>query len=445
MFGAFAVPRISGKLSGMTRLYCLTGLIGLLSTCIVQAEDWSQWLGSQRDSIWRETGIIEEFPAPGPPIVWRASIGSGYAAPSVANGRVYVADRDATAGTERVLCLDEANGKVLWQHAYACRYTVAYPAGPRVMPQVSDGKVYSLGAEGNLFCLEASSGAVVWSHDFKKEYGAKTPGWGFAGHPLIFQDKLICLAAGQGTTVLCFNKNTGAELWRAISAEEPGYSSPILVEAGGKPQVILWQPEAAASLDPETGKIYWSVPFNSRSGLSVATPRRLGDYLFFTSFYDGALMVQLERNQPGATEVWRSKKINERDTTHLNAIICTPFLEENFIYGVCSYGQLRCLRAETGQRVWETFKATTAGEPVRWANAFIVKHGDRFFLFNEKGELIIAKLSSEGYRELSRARLIEPVNKDPGRAVVWCHPAFANRRVYVRNDREVLCADLAAR
>ena len=122
----------------------------------------------------------------------------------------------------------------------------------------------------------------------------------------------------------------------------------------------------------------------------------------------------------------------------------TPFLENGYIYGVCSYGQLRCLNATNGDRVWETFSATTDdGKEMRWANAFIVKNGDRFFLFNEKGDLIIARLTPSGYEELSRAHIIDPVNRDPGRLVVWSHPAFANRRVYARNDKEIICVDLA--
>ena len=133
------------------------------------------------------------------------------------------------------------------------------------------------------------------------------------------------------------------------------------------------------------------------------------------------------------------------ETTHLNAILCTPFLEDGHIYGVCSYGQLRCLEADSGKRVWETLKAATAGSPVRWANAFLVKNDNRFFLFNEKGDLIIARLSPSGYEEISRAHVLEPLNKDAGRLVVWSHPAFANRRMYARNDKEIICVDLAAK
>ena len=243
---------------------------------------------------------------------------------------------------------------------------------------------------------------------------------------------------------MAFDKDTGKELWRALGPSEPGYSSPVIIEAGGKRQLIIWQPEGASSLDPETGRLFWNIPFKSRMGLSVATPRLLGNRMFFTSFYNGALMLQLGEKEPSATTLWQTTKGNDRETTHLNAIIPTPFLEEGYIYGICSYGQLRCLKADTGERAWETFKATTGGESVRWGNAFIVKNGDRFFLFNEKGDLIIVRLSPSGYEEISRAHLIDPINKDPGRPVVWSHPAFANRRIYLRNDREILCADLSA-
>ena len=179
--------------------------------------------------------------------------------------------------------------------------------------------------------------------------------------------------------------------------------------------------------------------------MTIDTPRKLGGLLFFTCFYNGSLMLRLDAARPVATALWRTEKDSEKNTTHLNAVMCTPFLEQGYIYGVCSYGQLRCLKADTGERVWETFQATTAGEPVRWANAFIVKNANRFFLFNEKGDLIIANLSPRGYEELSRAHLLEPTNTAAGRDVLWSHPAFANRHVYARNDKELICVDLAGK
>jgi outer membrane protein assembly factor BamB len=175
--------------------------------------------------------------------------------------------------------------------------------------------------------------------------------------------------------------------------------------------------------------------------LTIPSPRQSGDLLFLTSFYNGSLMLRVGEGEPSV--VWQSKKISEKDTDGLHSIMATPLLENGCIYGPGSYGQFRCLKAETGERLWETFEPTS-GKSERWGNAFIVKQGDRSFLCSEKGDLIIAKLHPEKYEEISRAHLLDPVNRDPGRAVVWSHPAFANRSVYARNDREIVCVSLAA-
>lgn len=441
-------------------------LFGVLTSAALPStptlgEDWPQWLGPQRDAVWRETGIVEKFPSGGPPVRWRTPIGAGYAGPAVANGKVYVTDRQLAEGasnpsnpfqrgtipgTERVLCLNEADGKILWQHKYDCPYGVSYPAGPRATPVVSGGKVYTLGAEGHLFCFDAATGKVVWSHDFKKDFSIPTPLWGFSAHPLLDGNKLICLVGGEGSTVVAFDKDSGKELWRALTAKEPGYCPPMIFEAGGKRQLVVWHPESVSSLDPETGKVYWSQPCKIRSGMTIATPRKAGDLLFLTCFYNGSTMLRFDSDKPAATEFWQSKKVSEKDTDALHSTMSTPFLEDGYIYGVCSYGQLRCLKVESGERVWETLKATTPdGKEMRWANAFIVKNGDLFFLFNEKGDLIIAKLSPKGYEEISRAHLLEPTNTAAGRDVLWSHPAFANRCIFARNDKELICVDLAQR
>jgi hypothetical protein len=167
--------------------------------------------------------------------------------------------------------------------------------------------------------------------------------------------------------------------------------------------------------------------------------------LFVTAFYEGPLMLKLN----GAEKpdiLWRGKGRGEQpdQTEGLHSIMPTPFIQAGHIYGVCSYGELRCLKANTGERVWSTHAATT-GRSVRWGNAFLVQHEDRFFLFNEKGDLIIARLTPKGYDEISRAHILEPTNTMPGRAVVWSHPAFANRSIYARNDREIVCVSLAAK
>ncbi len=435
------------------------GVISALATSL-HAEDWPQWLGAQRDGVWRETGIVETLPTNGFTYRWRTPIGGGYSGPAVANGRVYLMDRQLATGTtnpanafargtipgaERVLCLNEADGKIVWQHSYDCAYTVSYASGPRVTPAVHDGKVYTLGSEGNLLCLDAAKGTVLWSRDFKKEFGLKTPTWGFAGHPLVDGKKLICLAGGEGSVAVAYDKDTGKELWRALTAKEPGYAPPMIYEFAGKRQLILWHPESVNALDPETGKVFWTHPHTPpvRFGMTIPSPRKIGDLLFLTSFYNGSLMLRVDSDKP--TVVWQSQKVSEKDTDGLHSVMATPLIQDGHIYSPCSYGQFRCLKLETGERLWETF-APTSGKSERWGHAFVIKHGEkgnRSFLFSEQGDLIIAKLTPEKYEELSRSRLIEPDNRDARRNVVWSHPAFANKSIYARNDKEIVCVSLA--
>jgi outer membrane protein assembly factor BamB len=418
-----------------------------------RADDWPQWLGPGRDGVWKETGIIDSFPEGGAKLLWRVKIGSGYAGPAVADGRVYVADlvtkadvnklssfdkRPKVEGKERVLCLDAKTGNELWKHEQAVRYEISYPTGPRCTPTVHDGKVYALGAEGNLFCLDSKKGTVLWSKDFKKDYSAKTPFWGYAGHPLVDGKKLICGVGGKDSAVVAFDKDTGKELWKSLDAPDAGYSPPTLVTAGGKKQLVIWLPKTLESIDPESGKPYWSVPLVPSYGMSIMTPRQQGDYLFAGGIGWQAVLLKLDRDKPEVTEVWRGKR-----NTGVYPVNSTPFLEDDTIYGVNQPGELRAVDLTTGKHLWETTKPTTGGKPASSATAFLVKNGDRFFLFSETGELIIAKLSRKGYEEVSRAKILEPTSNAFGRPVVWSYPAFANKCVFARNDKEIVCASLA--
>ena len=214
------------------------------------ADDWPQWMGPKRDNVWREDGILDKFPAGGPKVVWRVPVHGGYAGPAVSGGRVYVTDyaaegavkadnfqRKTFTGTESVRCLDEATGKTLWQHKYPVKYSISYPSGPRCTPTVHQGKVYSLGAEGNLFCFNADSGSVVWSKDLKKDYDTKSALWGYCSHPLIDGQKLISVVGGDGSLVVAFDKDTGKEIWRTLSAVGTGLFTADLDRGGRRAAV----------------------------------------------------------------------------------------------------------------------------------------------------------------------------------------------------------------
>src|SRR4051794_11249119 len=206
----------------------------------VHAEDWPGWLGSRRDGTWREQGLRDSLPKEGLKVRWRAPVGMGYAGPAVANGKVYLLDRQlkkgaeapkdpfergkGIPGAERVLCFDDLTGKQLWAYEYDCPYTISYAAGPRTTPLVDGDRVYTYGAEGHLHCLDANTGKLIWGHRASEH---DTPMWGYAGHPLVDGDLLYVPVADPKGILYALNKKTGERVWQAISTKECGYSPPV--------------------------------------------------------------------------------------------------------------------------------------------------------------------------------------------------------------------------
>lgn len=408
--------------------------------------DWPQWRGPQRDGVWRETGLISEFPAEFTP-KWTVSIGSGYCGPTVADGRVYVMDRLVEPEQiERVHCFDWQTGEQIWTYEYPCSYErVAYKAGPRCSVLVADGRAYTLGAAGHLFCFAADSGELLWAHDLDEVYDIDMPIWGIAASPILHEDLLIVPACGKDAYLIAFDAESGQEVWTALQ-DRGNYSAPIIIEQAGQRVLVIWTGDRVVAVDPGTGDLVWEIPFMAKNmPLGVPSPVLAGDKLFFTGFFDGSLMIELDQEKLAATELWRKRGRNELSTEALHSTIGTPVIIAEHIYGVDSYGELRCLNVADGSRVWED---ETVVPRDRWATIHFVQNGDQVWMFNERGELILSKLSPDGYEELSRGRLIEPTVDQlerRGNGVAWSHPAFAYRHVFVRNDRELRCVDLSAR
>jgi outer membrane protein assembly factor BamB len=414
------------------------------------ADDWPQWMGPHRDNVWREEGVLETFPAEGPRVVWRVPIAGGYAGPAVAAGRVFVTDyvteadvkianfeRKSSTGSERVLCLDEATGRILWKHAYPVTYTIAYPAGPRCTPMVDGDRVYTLGAEGNLICFEAATGKILWERDLKKDYATKAALWGWASHPLIDGDRLICIAGTDTAHAVALDTRSGREVWRAGNAPEQGYVPPSIIEAAGVRQLVLVKPDGVYAVEPETGKLLWETPYGADNGSIIMTPVRVGEYLYIGGYQNKNLLLKLKGDAPGVEVVWRNKP-----KQGISAVNVQPFVADGLVYGFHENGELRAMRLPDGDFAWRG-GGPLGGRPQGSGTAFITRHGDRFFLFAETGDLVIAKLTPTGYEELSRANLIEPTNVAFGRPVVWCAPAYANRSMIVRNDAEIIRVSLA--
>jgi outer membrane protein assembly factor BamB len=415
--------------------------------CQLRADDWPQWRGPNRDGVWNETGLLDKFPGPAITLRWRVPISSGYSGPTVAEGRVFVTDRvSEPEEAERIHALDWQTGRTLWTHAYACRYVdVQYKAGPRAAVAIDDGRAYALGTMGHLHCCDAASGRVLWKKTPGVDYDVRVPIWGVAAAPLVEGDLLIVqLGAADGACLVALDKTTGAERWRALD-DKASYSAPIVVEQAGRRVLVCWTGESVVGLDPASGEVFWKCPFEPRRMvINVPTPVVDGDRLFVTSFYDGSLMLRLRPDELDVDEVWRRRGRSERDTDALHAMISTPYLQGDYVYGVDSYGELRCLDARTGDRIWEDL---TAVPKARWSTIHMVRGGGRIWMFNERGELVISELSPEGFREISRAKLIEPTTEQLQQrgGVCWSHPAYAYGHVFARNDRELVCADLRAR
>jgi len=289
------------------------------------------------------------------------------------------------------------------------------------------------------------------------------PTWGIAAAPLIDGDLVIVEIGGSDNACLvAFDKKSGKEQWRAL-ADGANYSAPIVVQQAGRRVLICRTADRVVGLDPQSGALYWEFPYPShQTPLSIATPVVDGERLFLCGFYDGSLMLRLvpgarDRSdgaakgvpraasamRPAVEKLWQRRGANERSTDALHSIISTPLLLGDYVYGVDSYGELRCLDARTGDRLWESRDAVPRS---RWATIHFVRNGDHMWMFNERGQLIIARLTPRGFEEISRAQLIRPTTGQlPDRGgVCWSHPAFAYRHVFARNDEELVCASLEA-
>ena len=441
----------------------------------IEAKDWPQWRGEERLGLWTEDGILTSFPDEGLTVKWRVPVNGGYAGPAVADGRIFVLDYVETEprtmdGTERILALDEATGEVLWTHEWATTYRMlmfTYATGPRATPTVDGDRVYVTGSTGRILCLDVESGAVIWERDTVVEYDTNIPVWGTSSAPLIDGDRAIFLVGGEpDALVVAFDKHTGEEVWRAIeSRTEMGYHQPSIIEAGGTRQLIVWHPRGLSSLDPESGELFWEEEFPARANMTVADAVQSGSYLFVSGFYSGSLMMRLATDRPDARALWRGENnrvmengIEVAESTGLHSVMTTPLIVGDYIYGIGSHGQVRGLLAETGERLWEAEGLTNRN---RWGSVYFVKHEDRYFVYNENGDLIIVTFTPTGYQELDRTHLLNPTSRSgyggarPGsrsrfrhgqsdRLVVWSHPAFANRHVVLRNDEEIIRVSLDA-
>jgi outer membrane protein assembly factor BamB len=407
----------------------------------VDAGDWPQFRGADRDGVWHETNVVQVFPAGGLKVVWRVPVGGGLSSPIVSGGRVFVCDAEKKKpkAWERVQCYDEKSGKPLWTHSDEVTYPdwsfdTNAPAGPDATPIAGGGKVYSLGRFGGLVCLDVLNGAVLWQKDLGKDYGPPDS-LGCTPSPLIEGDLLILVIGGKpDACVIALNKDSGKEVWRALG-DKFTYSSPIVITAGGKRQLIVLTPEAVTSLDPGTGKIWWREVRDTRGDFTAACPVVHQDLLVA-----GGIIFRLDPEKPEAAVIGPDATVNY--TRRILSQTSIPLIRDGCIFSDKSYGHLVCVDALTSKLIWQSEELT---DKANGAAQQFFPNGDSVFIFTNQGNLIRAHLGRAGFKEVSRAHLIDPSYLFGGRKCVWPLPAFANRHVFARNDQELIYVSLEAK
>lgn len=420
------------------------------------AEDWPQWMGTNRDDVLHETGLIRKIPDSGLKVKWRVPVAGGYSGPAVAEGRVFVTDyvadsaeinnnpgaRQARMGKERVLAFDAKTGEPLWEYAYVCPYEISYAVGPRATPTVDEGLVYVLGAEGDFLCLDAETGDLVWRKSLKNDFAAEIPIWGCASHPLVYGDLLITMVGGEGQGVVAFDKKTGEVAWKSLDCKM-GYAPPSVIEAGGTKQLIIYHPEGVVSLKPEDGSKHWEIGLTPNYEMSIARPMVDGNKMYASGIRTESVMMELSADEPAAKALWRGKAKNA-----VYSGTSTPVFVDGVVYGSdCNDGCLVAVDSANGDRLWTTFKATVPDEKrfVKHGTCFLTRMGytNRYLVWSEVGDLLVAEMTREGFKEMGRFHVLEPTSEAFGRGVDWSHPAYANQTGFFRNDKELVAVDLS--
>jgi outer membrane protein assembly factor BamB len=401
----------------MTRL-----IAGCLIICAAAAPaaagDWPCWRGPSHNGISDEKGWLDRWPKDGPPVLWKAAVGTGFSSMAVSGGRLYTLGHHDEKDT--VYCLDAATGKKLWSHTYPAELGDNYfEGGPAATPTVHDGAVYTLSRWGDLFCFDAASGKVRWSKNVQKETDARVPDWGFAGSPLVHGDLLILNVGASG---LALERATGKLVWKS-GREEAGYSTPLPFRRGEEWYVLLSSGSAYLAVSVKSGKVLWQVRWVTRFGVNAADPVLAGDHVFLSSGYNkGASLLKMGDGEPA--EVWRNK--------HLCNQFNSSVLVDGYLYGpdgdTTGVPALKCVELKTGEVRWSHEGLGSGG---------LMAADGKLILLGEGGELIVAKASPDRFAPTARAK----VHNDK----CWTVPVLSDGRIYCRSAAgDIVCVDVRA-
>ncbi|WP_439629191.1 PQQ-binding-like beta-propeller repeat protein [Gemmata sp.] len=406
----------------MTRT--LAAFFTLALALTVPAADWPQFLGPTRDGQSPETKLNWEWPKDGPPVAWKLDVGSGWASPVVAGGKVLLFHR--VQDDEVLVALDPATGKEKWIAKYATKYRddFGFDNGPRSTPCVHDGKVFTLGANGNLHAFDLATGKVLWARDVREEYKAVKGFFGIACSPLVVGGNLVLNVGGKGAGVVALDPATGKEKWKATD-DAASYSSPTAAEIDGTAAAVFVTRFGLRVFDAATGKVMYEFAFRPRVNESVqaATPLVWKDEIFLTASYaTGAALVRVKGGE--LAEVWANDK-------SLSSQYNTPVRAGDYLYGVhgradIGTAALRCVEWKTGAEKWSA---------ANFGVASLVAADGGIVALTEAGDLVRFDATPDGYKERGRARLLDK----PTRAAA----ALADGRLFARDGGKLVCVKLS--
>jgi outer membrane protein assembly factor BamB len=404
------------------RVLTALALLALLQPITAQAPEWFQWRGPNRDGHSAETGLLKEWPAGGPPQVWRTTgAGTGFSSFSSSNGRLFTLG--SRGSTEHVIAFDAASGKRLWEAPNGQRFRNEMGDGPRSTPTIEGDRVYAFGGTGELACLDAASGKKIWGVSVVQAFGGNTPYWGYSESPLIVGDRIILNAGGRRASIVAINKLDGKTLWQNHS-DDAGYSSPMLLRTGSLQQVVFFTGQRALAVDPRDGRLLWTYSRASNNTANVATPVVRGNRVFFSSGYGtGAALVEVRAagNIASAQEIYFTRDMRNH---HASSVVVG-----DHIYGF-SDSILTALKFDTGEMAWRD-RSVGKGS--------IIYADQRLYLYSEQGTVGLAEATPTAYRERGRFSIAQ--SGPP----TWSHPIITNGKLIIRDQDTVYAYDVRQR
>ncbi|HEY8186427.1 MAG TPA: PQQ-binding-like beta-propeller repeat protein [Pyrinomonadaceae bacterium] len=378
--------------------------------------NWPQWRGPNRDGISKETGLLKQWPADGPPLVWKAKgAGGGYSSLAVANGRLYT--MGLRGDREFVVAFDVATGKEVWATPNGRAFRNDRGDGPRGTPTVDGDRLYALGGNGELSSIDAVTGKVIWSMNVLQKFGGSNITWGISESPLVIGEKVLVNAGGPGASIVALNKKDGSLIWKSQS-DQAGYSSAMPVQIGNTTQVVFFTHERAVGLDLKDGQLLWEYARPANDVANVATPVVRGNRVFISSDYGtGAGLVEIKADGK-AQEVYFTKNMRNH---HSSSILIGDYL-----YGFSS-GILTAMRFDTGEVAW---RDRSVGK-----GSLVYADGNLYAL-SENGVVGLIEATPAGYREKGRFR----IQQDS--LPTWTHPIIAGGRLYLRDQDTIYAYDV---